>query len=133
MILLESKDAISRLREWYVLDVIISIQRYTFLLILETTLQVHMYFFPIILLLLICTLSWSGIQIPDQPPFSNASLPAGVISPRSSRSMHLSMFSFVQWLFFLLGDNRCAKRPSGSFFKVLSIHPKHNASSTTSR
>ena len=46
MILLESKGAISRLREWYVLDVIISIQIYTFLLKLETTLKVHMYFFP---------------------------------------------------------------------------------------
>ena len=61
-----------------------------------------------------------------------ASLPAGVMSPRSSRSMHRSILSLVQWLFFLLGDSLWASLPSGSFFSVLSIHPKQSASSTTS-
>ena len=61
-----------------------------------------------------------------------ARLPAGVMRPRSSRSLHLSIFSLVQWLFLRRGDSLCASLPSGSFFNVLSIHPKHRASSTTS-
>ena len=64
--------------------------------------------------------------------FSSARLPAGVMRPRSSRSLHRSMFSWVQWLFLRRGDSLCANLPSGSFFNVLSIHPKHSASSTTS-
>ena len=64
--------------------------------------------------------------------FSSARLPAGVMRPRSSRSLHRSMFSWVQWLFLRRGESRCASLPSVSFLSVLSIHPKHRASSTTS-
>ena len=63
----------------------------------------------------------------------NAILPASVISPRASRSRNLCLFRSVQWLPFRRGDNRCARLPSGSFFRVESIHPKQMASSTISR
>ena len=62
----------------------------------------------------------------------NAFLPELVISPFASSCLHRSLLSSVQWLPFLLGESLCANRPSGSFFKVESIHPKHNASSTIS-
>ncbi len=79
---------------------------------------------------------WLGFS--DDPTHShyaspNTFLPASVIKPRDSSSLHLSLLSSVQWLPFRLGDNLCANRPSGSFFNVESIHPKHSASSTISR
>ena len=63
----------------------------------------------------------------------NASRPASVISPRDSRSLHLSLLSSVQWLFLRRGDNLWANLPSGSLLFVESIHPKQSASSTISR
>ena len=65
--------------------------------------------------------------------FGSASLPASVMSPRRSRSAQRCLFSSVQWLFFRRGERRCALRPSGRRLSVLSIQPKHNASSTTCR
>ncbi len=62
----------------------------------------------------------------------NAFLPKSVISPFASSCLHRSLLRFVQWLPFLLGESLCANRPSGSFFNVESIHPKHKASSTIS-
>lgn len=64
--------------------------------------------------------------------YGNTRFPASVIRPLSSRSLHLSMFSCVQWLLGRRGDRRCARRPSGSRLSVLSIQPKQSASSTTS-
>ena len=65
-------------------------------------------------------------------PF-NAFRPASFMSPRCSSSAQRCLFSSVQWLFFRLGESRCAFLPSGRRFIVLSIHPKHSASSTTCR
>lgn len=65
-------------------------------------------------------------------PLSIARLPASVISPLSSRAIHLSTFSCVQWLFGRRGERRCTNLPSARRFSVQSIHPKHRASSTTS-
>ena len=62
----------------------------------------------------------------------NAFLPELVISSFASSCLHRSLLSSVQWLPFLLGESLCANRPSGSFFNVESIHPKHKASSTIS-
>ena len=53
--------------------------------------------------------------------------------PRCSKSAQRCRFNSVQWLPFRRGDSRCAHRPSGNRLTVLSIQPKHNASSTTSR
>ena len=73
--------------------------------------------------------SLSGVMI---YAISRARLPASVISPLSSRTMHLCLFNWVRWLLGRRGDNLCASLPSGSLFSVLSIHPKQSASSTTS-
>lgn len=62
----------------------------------------------------------------------NAALPASVISPSLSILRHLSLFSSDQLLRAFLGHSLCAVTPSASFFVVLSIHPKHIASSTAS-
>ena len=56
-----------------------------------------------------------------------------VIRPLRSRSSQRCLLSYVQWLPRRRGDSLCAKRPSSKRFSVESIHPKHNASSTTSR
>ena len=64
--------------------------------------------------------------------FSKATLPAFVIKPRSSRSIHLSKFSCVQWLLGRRGERRWTNLPSGRRLLVESIQPKHRASSTTS-
>ena len=58
--------------------------------------------------------------------------PASVISPRASRAAQRCLLSSVQWLRLRRGERRCASLPSGRRFKVESIQPKHNASSTTS-
>ena len=65
--------------------------------------------------------------------FGMAARPASVIKPRCSSSAQRCLFSSVQWLFFLRGVRRCAHRPSGKCLRVLSIQPKHRASSTTLR
>ena len=64
--------------------------------------------------------------------FFRAWRPASVINPRCSRLRQRFLFRSVQWLPLRRGDSRCASRPSGNRFTVESIHPKHNASSTTS-
>ena len=77
-------------------------------------------------------ISESGATTLYSNAFSNAVLPASVINPRSSRSIHLSKFSCVQWLFGRRGDKRWTNLPSGRRLRVESIQPKHRASSTTS-
>ena len=46
----------------------------------------------------------------------SAARPAGVISPRRSRSAQRCLFSSVQWLPFRRGESLWAHRPSGSRF-----------------
>ena len=58
--------------------------------------------------------------------------PASVISPSRSRRRHLSLFSSDHTLRGRRGQSLWAVVPSGSLFVVLSIQPKHRASSTAS-
>ena len=60
------------------------------------------------------------------------SRPASVIRPILSIRLHRSLFSSDHALFFWRGVNLCIVQLSESFFVVLSIHPKHKASSTAS-
>ena len=62
----------------------------------------------------------------------NTARPASVISPSRSSLRHRSLFSSDQALPGRRGHSRCTVAPDGSFFTVLSIQPKHNASSTAS-
>ncbi|GFI34095.1 hypothetical protein IMSAGC014_00584 [Bacteroidaceae bacterium] len=79
----------------------------------------------------VCSMSLSIIN-----PFSDMSgslfLPASVISLIRSNRLHLSLFSSVQLLRIFLGPNFCTVMPFSFFFIMLSIHPKHIASSTAS-
>ena len=77
-------------------------------------------------------ISESGAITLYSKAFSKAPLPAFVIKPRSSRSIHLSKFSCVQWLLGRRGERRWINLPSGRRLRVESIQPKHRASSTTS-
>ena len=59
-------------------------------------------------------------------------LPASVISPNRSILRHLSLFSSDQLLRGFRGQSFWTVTPSAIFFVVLSIQPKHSASSTAS-
>ena len=59
-------------------------------------------------------------------------LPASVISPNRSILRHLSLFSSDQLLRGFRGQSFWTVTPSAIFFVVLSIQPKHSASSTSS-
>lgn len=74
----------------------------------------------------------SSITKPLSVISGKTALPASVISPSLSILRHLSLFSSDQLLRGFLGHSLCAVTPSASFFVVLSIHPKHIASSTAS-
>ena len=59
-------------------------------------------------------------------------LPASFISPNRSILRHLSLLSSDQLLRGFRGQSFWAVTPSAIFFVVLSIQPKHSASSTAS-
>ena len=69
-------------------------------------------------------------------PFSdisgNTARPASVIHPSRSILRHLSLFSSDQLLLVFRGHSFCAVVCSSIFLVVLSIQPKHMASSTAS-
>lgn len=60
-------------------------------------------------------------------------LPSSLMNPNFSRRRARSLFNSVHELFLLLGDSLWASPVSDTFFLTPSIHPKHKASSTTSK
>lgn len=73
-----------------------------------------------------------SITKPDGDVSGKTLRPASVISPSFSSLRQRSLFSSDHNEFFFRGVNLCAVTPFSSRFSVLSIQPKHRASSTAS-
>ena len=74
---------------------------------------------------------FSSMVKPSDDILGSTARPASVMRPSRSMRRHRSLFSSDHWLFFVRGANRWYVSPF-SRFKVLSIQPKHIASSTAS-
>ena len=79
----------------------------------------------------LCSISLSMVK-PSGDISGRTARPASLISPNRSILRHLSLFSSDQLLRSLRGQSFWAVTLSAIFFVVLSIQPKHRASSTAS-